>query len=119
MSEQLPDPTARIEVPGQGPEASSRQEADGVGAERSSLERSDRLRSGAETPSASPAPCEASSEPSFADADSGTDDQHVPEAEAPDGRSGPALAGRRRGGPRLAKPIAKPESLSPEQRLLL
>ena len=110
MSEQLPDanPVEQSEMPDQRPEASSRQEADGVGAERSGLERSDRPRSGAQTPSASPAPCEASPHsPSAA------------QAQALHGQPVPALSGRRRGGPTLVKPVAEPNGVTPEQRLLL
>src|SRR5262245_47146787 len=127
MSEQLsdPSPAANPQLSEQGPEASSRKEADGVGAERSGRERS-----GAQTPSASPAPVEASLRPPFVEqppqaspADQFEQaDQDVVETDAPEARNGeplPALAGRRRGARTLVKPVAKPKVLTPEQRLLL
>jgi transposase InsO family protein len=129
MSEQLPDanPAANPEMPDQGPEASFRKEADGVGAERSGLERSDRPRSGAQTPSAAPAPPEASPRPPFAAeppqaAPADRSERDLPETDGPMSLNGeplPTLAGRRRGGRRLVKPVAKPEALTPQQRLLL
>jgi len=129
MSEQLSDPipTERAEVPGKSPEASPRKEADGGEAQRSSLERSDRLLSGAQPPSATPAPHEASPRPPFAgqppQASPAELSEHTnplpPLAESLNGDPLPALAGRRRGGRVLMKPVAKPEVLSPEQRLLL
>src|SRR5262249_45989944 len=132
MSEQLsdPSPAGDPQLSEQGPEASSRKEAGGVGAERSGRERSDRPRSGAQTPPAAPAPVEASLRPPFGEqppqaspADQFEQaDQYLVETDAPEARTGeplPALAGRRRGARILVKPVAKPETLTPEQRLLL
>src|SRR5579859_3679023 len=125
MSEQFPDvnPVTRPEMSAPGPEASSCEEADGGGAERSRLERSDRLRSGAEPPSAAPAPCEASPRSAFAGpAPQAYRSEPHEQDVGPAARNGahlPGLVGRRRGGPRVVKPVATPDVLTPEQRLLL